>query len=250
MSHYDEQREAMEKDLKKVNFKSAARHAAFPISHWYDYGRKRFVRPPLPGEICEFIESDGHMEHVEKVKVIGVSRNSITLTSLKSGQIIHLTCPICTSVLRPLDWKCKSSNLSVDEKTISLNSTNWYDYDKQAARALPPIGENCQYTLTGNSWFDCVIVSHNKLVINCPHLAEDNENGNGLQCVNPNDIEFRPIDWDKNSEQQALSAEVVYHLSNAFNELNTIIRLLPESDPRHAALVGVAGAVNAVREVA
>ncbi len=44
--------------------------------------------------------------------------------------------------------------------------------------------------------------------------------------------------------------ELSFHLSNAFNELQASARLLPEDDPRRSALAGIAGAVNAVREVA
>nr|DAV09142.1 MAG TPA: hypothetical protein [Caudoviricetes sp.] len=44
--------------------------------------------------------------------------------------------------------------------------------------------------------------------------------------------------------------EIGFHLSNAFNELQASARLLPDSDPRKSALAGIAGAVNAVREVA
>lgn len=144
------------------------------------------------------------------------------------------------------DW---DAGASAEAFAISLSSTGWYDYEKQTALALPPIDENCQYTLTGNSWFDCTIVSHNRLVINCHHVAEKNEFGNGLQCFNRDEIQFRPKDFDKNSKLQGLPVEVRYHLSNIFNELSDVIRLLPAEDPRHVALVKIARAVTDVREV-
>lgn len=55
---------------------------------------------------------------------------------------------------------------------------------------------------------------------------------------------------DKLLQKRQSSPELSFHLSNAFNELQASARLLPENDPRRSALAGIAGAVNAVREVA
>lgn len=55
---------------------------------------------------------------------------------------------------------------------------------------------------------------------------------------------------DKLLQKRQSSPELSFHLSNAFNELQASARLLPEDDPRRSALAGIAGAVNAVREVA
>lgn len=43
--------------------------------------------------------------------------------------------------------------------------------------------------------------------------------------------------------------ELSFHLSTAFNELQAGARLLPDSDPRRAQLVALAGGVSAVKEV-
>ncbi len=145
----------------------------------------------------------------------------------------------------------KLSNLSFPEtKKNQTPAGAWYDYEKKIALGLPPVGDRCQYSLTGHSWFECTIVSHDNLVINCPHITEMCNKSNGLQLVRPCDIQFRPNDWNKQPKQQALSPEVAFHLSNAFNEIQASARLLPETDPRKSALAGIAGAVNAVREVA
>lgn len=145
----------------------------------------------------------------------------------------------------------KLSNVSFQEtKKNQTPAGAWYDYEKKIALGLPPVGEPCQYTLTGSFWFECTIVSLDNLVINCPHIAEMCDNGNGLQWVTQDDIQFRPTDWNKQPKQQALSPEVAFHLSNAFNEIQASARLLSETDPRKSALAGIAGAVNAVREVA
>lgn len=51
---------------------------------------------------------------------------------------------------------------------------------------IPPIGTMCKYTFClpddkGAMWFDCEIISHNKLVIRCPHL--ETVMSNGLQVI-------------------------------------------------------------------
>jgi hypothetical protein len=56
----------------------------------------------------------------------------------------------------------------------------------------PPIGTKCKYSLNGaNSWWDCEIISHNRLVILCPHLKMDGDSG--LQIVGEtNTVRFKP----------------------------------------------------------
>lgn len=118
-------------------------------------------------------------------------------------------------------------NLSVSDtpKGSGVNvvqSNSWYDYENNVAHSLPPVGECCEYTLTGNSWFKCSIVSQNKLVISCPHIAEMDDNGNGLQVIHPESVQFRPLDW----ALPPLPPEFNFHLANALNELGAAFGLL------------------------
>ena len=56
-----------------------------------------------------------------------------------------------------------------------------------------------------------------------------------------------------NLEQQQnkqVEPELIFHLSNAFNELQASARFLPEDDPRRAQIVALAGGIGAVKEVA
>ncbi len=118
----------------------------------------------------------------------------------------------------------------------------WYDYEQCKTTSLPPIGCECEYTLSGNSWFKCSIVSQNKLVISCPHIAEMDDNGNGLQVIHPESVQFRPLDWCR----AGLTAEFSFHLANAFNELKAAIGLLDASLFSHDLL---AHALQLIKEV-
>lgn len=57
------------------------------------------------------------------------------------------------------------------------------------------------------------------------------------------------MNLEQQNNEQA-EPELSFHLSNAFNELQASARLLPDSDPRKTQLSTLAGAVQAVREVA
>ena len=132
-----------------------------------------------------------------------------------------------SDILRDWDLGAPYSNIA-----ISLSSTDWYDYNLRIAMALPPVGTQCEYTLTGNSWYKCSIVSHNNLVIACPHIAEIDDNGNGLQVVHPDAVSFRPLNWDRTNFQ----AEFNFHLSNCINEIKSAMCLLPANSPTHEML--------------
>lgn len=80
------------------------------------------------------------------------------------------------------------------EAIIQPKVSQWWDYDKGCAVGLPPVDTWCQYSLSsGRTWFKCKVISHDKLVLDCPHVED--ENGNGLQIVNKNAVMFRPLDY-------------------------------------------------------
>lgn len=122
-----------------------------------------------------------------------------------------------SDILRDWDVGAAARNYA-----ISLSSTDWYDYNQRKAIELPPVDCECEYTLSGNSWFKCSIVSQSKLVLLCPHVAEMDDNGNGLQVIHPEAVRFRPLDWDR----PRVPAEFNFHLANAFNELRAAIGLV------------------------
>ena len=64
---------------------------------------------------------------------------------------------------------------------------------------LPPVGEVVEYTLCNSSiWYECEIVSHNRLVISSKYIANDCDNGNGLMVVGDlMPIQFRPLRTEK-----------------------------------------------------
>lgn len=80
------------------------------------------------------------------------------------------------------------------EAIIQPKVSQWWDYEKGGAVELPPVDTWCQYSLSnGRTWFKCKVISHDKLVLDCPHVED--ENGNGLQIVNKNAVMFRPLDY-------------------------------------------------------
>lgn len=80
------------------------------------------------------------------------------------------------------------------EAIISEKTYQWWDYEKECAVGLPDVDTECEYSLSnGRTWYKCKIISHNKLVLDCPHIED--ENGNGLQIVNKNAVMFRPLDY-------------------------------------------------------
>jgi hypothetical protein len=75
---------------------------------------------------------------------------------------------------------------------------------------LPPVGTVCEYKLGNGNWFKCEIISHNRLVIKCPHLETDN--GEGLQILGNHEAIFRPIqsDRDRAIEEMLKVKETIY----------------------------------------
>lgn len=94
-------------------------------------------------------------------------------------------------------YHCRTELEPVDDMPDAQEESNWYDYEKQVAVKLPAVDTICQYSLDDQHkfWYDCKIISHNKLVIDCFHLVEDDINY--LQIVKPETTAFRPLDWDK-----------------------------------------------------
>lgn len=114
---------------------------------------------------------------------------------------------------------CQQGNIN------AVGSQDWYDYQQRKAIALPPVGAKCEYTLAVDSWHPCEVVSQNKLVLYTPLAARS------LQLFNPDDVQFRPLDWDR-----PISPEFSFHLANCFNELKAAIGLLHVPSTTHEML--------------
>lgn len=91
----------------------------------------------------------------------------------------------------------------IEEKLTAVDdSLNWWDYENNKSAykgALPPVGTECEYTLSGNLWFKCYVIAHYKLVLKCPHLAGDNDSG--MQIIDPSQVLFRPLDHATRAEE-------------------------------------------------
>lgn len=81
----------------------------------------------------------------------------------------------------------KQQNVSVlsENNQKTENVSDW----------LPPIGTKCLYSLgDSDCWYECTIISHNKLVICCPHIAADCDSGNGLMVAGDlTSVKFKPL---------------------------------------------------------
>lgn len=79
---------------------------------------------------------------------------------------------------------------------------------------LPPVGAVVEYALNGSdSWFKCEIISHDRLVIQCPHL--ENECCDGLQVIrDEKNIRFRPIRSDRDKAIDDLVSVMVDHYAD------------------------------------
>ena len=78
------------------------------------------------------------------------------------------------------------------EAIIPPKVSQWWDYENGCAVGLPPVDTECEYSLSnGRAWHKCKVISQDKLVLDCPHVED--ENGNGLQIVNKNAVLFRPL---------------------------------------------------------
>lgn len=89
----------------------------------------------------------------------------------------------------------------------------WYDYTNQKNVAVPPVDTECEYSLNdGRNWYKCKVVSHNKLVLHCPHIEEDDHSG--LQIFKENKTIFRPLDWDKLSKRKQVIEKAIEVINN------------------------------------
>lgn len=131
-----------------------------------------------------------------------------------------------------------------------LGSADWYDYDKQEATKLPPVGAACEcFNYESNEFVKVKVLD---AVTGSRECAVATINGDSFGWVFWG-CKFRPLDWNRNLQPNPdpePSPELSFHLSNAFNELQAGARLLPDSDPRKTQLAALAGAVSAIREVA
>lgn len=81
------------------------------------------------------------------------------------------------------------------EAIIPPKTSQWWDYEKGCAVGLPPVDTECEYSLNeGRTWWKCTVISQHRLVLQCPHL--ENDDWNALQVIGKNEkVEFRPLDY-------------------------------------------------------
>lgn len=118
-----------------------------------------------------------------------VKQNSIPATSFKI-----------------IDQRYKPADTSYLDKqaveTISLTSTEWYDYDNQKAIALPPVGEQCEWKgLNGGFWVECEVIDkyrESEMVVfntgkyrNCRY-----------EILDIKSAMFRPLDHNRKAEAE------------------------------------------------
>lgn len=119
-------------------------------------------------------------------------------------------------------------NCGVDEETMAGWFANAmmarHDFDAKPeakdwdGEGLPPVGCKCEYSLKGDDgpWFKCEIISHNRLVIRCPHLQDDSDNG--LQVVDRK-VVFRPMRTQAERDRDELVKTVGLHLAGDPQEI-------------------------------
>lgn len=98
---------------------------------------------------------------------------------------------------------CSQEEFEQRKKEREMENNNWYDYDKNCNVALPPVDTVCEYTLSdGRTWYKCKVISHNNLVLDCPHLESMDNNGLQVLHTDADTVKFRPLDWDKLSKRK------------------------------------------------
>lgn len=135
----------------------------------------------------------------------------------------------------------------IDNSVSPDNSADWYDYDKQEATKLPPVGAVVNFEWGGYHRGAVEIVAYRNNGNTAVLWNVDRDAPDAAEVMSSS---FRPLDWNRKQEVPSPSPELSFHLSNAFNELQASARLLPEDDPRRASIVSLAGGVSAVKEVA
>lgn len=128
---------------------------------------------------------------------------------------------------------------------------------RPSAVGRPPLQVNLIPAVDGESPIDTANRMIHALLQRPNHIGESDEKG----CFDFEALANQFDDADDINAVWALrdklhhknkpepSPELSFHLSNAFNELQAGARLLPDSDPRRAQLVALAGGVSAVKEV-
>lgn len=110
------------------------------------------------------------------------------------------------------------------EREMEKNGDNnhWYDYDKERNTSLPPVDTVCEYTLSdGRTWYKCKVISHNNLVLDCPHLESMDNNGLQVLRADADTVKFRPLDWDKLSKRKHV-------VDTAANVLGSVMFITPQ----------------------
>lgn len=81
------------------------------------------------------------------------------------------------------------------EAIIQPKVSQWWDYANGVSCGVPPVDTECEYSLNeGRTWWKCIVISQHRLVLQCPHL--ENDDWNGLQVVGENEkVMFRPLDY-------------------------------------------------------
>lgn len=83
-----------------------------------------------------------------------------------------------------------------EQELAKTNTEQWYDYDKQEAISLPPVGVECEIRYLEHDWQEGLVIgesTYNK------ELIFEFKYG-GLSFVK-SDSKFRPLDYDKNKQK-------------------------------------------------
>lgn len=103
--------------------------------------------------------------------------------------------------LNTWDWQfvCtrKEFEQEVERQTKSQVSADWYDYDKQEAISLPPVGTECEaYVPQCIEWAKISVVAHDK------SRAIWNNGRSSATYIGSVACNLRPLDWNRKQLQQ------------------------------------------------
>ena len=130
-----------------------------------------------------------------------------------------------------------------EQELARTNTDEWYDYDKQEAIGLPPVGVECEYTLGYSGvWWKCkvqYVVGCEGIVMKADHLGNEQYCSIYDLC---RELRLRPLDYDKNKKKVVdLDWLIDSSIDCEFSELDSswyigkLQRLADDTRPYHSA---------------
>lgn len=121
----------------------------------------------------------------------------------------------CTAKFKITDTRYKPADTSYLDKpeTISVDSTEWYDYETQKALRLPPVGVEVEWSGNGGyHWHKTELIFSDETVF----LTR----GYQLYKTADDSIEFRPLDWNRKAEaERKRVVDAALQVCGTLNEL-------------------------------